>query len=62
MSRRQLDQHHSDSAPAVSVGLMPEDEARRLMAPLFEVDVMVSNEQMYVVSGFENETASLPLC
>ena len=53
MSRRQLDQHHSGSAHAVSVGLMPEDELRRLMAPLFEVDVMVSNEQMYVVSGFK---------
>ena len=51
MSRKQLDRHHSGSAHAVSVGLMSEQELAGLMAPLFKVDVMISNEQLYVVSG-----------
>lgn len=52
MSRRQLDSHHAGPARKVSNGLMHEDELAKLFAAFFEVDVKISNEQMYVVSGY----------
>lgn len=51
MSRKRIDAHHSGSARAVSVGLMPETELSALFAPYFDVDAVVSNEEMYLVSG-----------
>ena len=51
MSRKQLDAHHSGPAHKVSNGLMHEDELAKLFDAFFEVDVKISNERMYVVSG-----------
>ncbi len=51
MSRKQLDSHHSGPARKVSMGLMHEDDLAKLFEAFFEVDVKVSNDQMYVVSG-----------
>lgn len=51
MSRRQLDSHHSGSARKVSMGLMHENELEKLCSAFFEVDVKISNHQMYIVSG-----------
>ena len=51
MSRKQLDSHHSGPASKVSMGLMHEDELAKLFEAFFEVDVKISNDQMYVVSG-----------
>lgn len=51
MSRKQLDSHHSGPARKVSMGLMHEDELAKLFEAFFDVDVKVSNDQMYVVSG-----------
>ena len=51
MSRKQLDSHHAGAAKKVSMGLMHEDDLAKLFAGFFEVDVKVSNERMYVVSG-----------
>ncbi len=51
MSRKQLDSHHAGPARKVSMGLMHEDELAKLFAAFFEVDVKLSNDQMYVVSG-----------
>jgi len=51
MSRKQLDSHHSGAAKKVSMGLMHEDDLEKLFEGFFEVDVKVSNDQMYVVSG-----------
>ena len=51
MSRKQLDSHHSGPAKKVSMGLMHEDDLAKLFEAFFEVDVKVSNDQMYVVSG-----------
>lgn len=51
MSRKQLDSHHSGAAKKVSMGLMHEDELAKLFETFFEVDVKISNEKMYVVSG-----------
>lgn len=55
MSRKQLDSHHAGQARKVSNGLMHEDELAKLFAAFFEVDVKISNEKMYVVSGYKRE-------
>ena len=51
MSRKQLDSHHSGPARKVSMGLMHEEDLARLFDAFFDVDVKLSNDQMYVVSG-----------
>ena len=51
MSRKQIDRHHSGSAHHVSMGLMHEDELKKLMQPYFDVDVVISDDEMYQVSG-----------
>lgn len=51
MSRKQLDSHHAGAARKVSMGLMHEDDLAKLFEGFFEVDVKISNDQMYVVSG-----------
>lgn len=53
MSRQMIDRHHSDSAAAVSLGLMGERELAALFTPYFDVDVVVSNERMYQVCGIK---------
>ncbi len=53
MSRKQLDSHHAGPAQKVSNGLMHEDELAKLFDAFFEVDVKISNERMYVVSGYK---------
>lgn len=52
MSRKQLDSHHAGPAAKVSNGLMSEDDLARLFGAFFEVDVKISNDRMYVVSGY----------
>lgn len=51
MSRKQLDHHHSGAANRVSVGLMHENELKALFEPYFNVDVVISDNEMYQVSG-----------
>ena len=51
MSRAQLDHHHSGSAHPVSNGLMHEDDLAAIFAPYYDVDVKISNDKMYQVSG-----------
>lgn len=51
MSRKQLDSHHAGPARSVSKGLMHEDALEKLFSGFFDVDVKISNEKMYVVSG-----------
>ncbi len=51
MSKKQLDSHHSGPARKVSVGLMSEDDLEKLFQGFFNVDVKISNEKMYIVSG-----------
>ena len=53
MSRKQLDSHHAGPARKVSNGLMHEDELAKLFSAFFEVDVKISDENMYVVSGYK---------
>ena len=51
MSRKQIDSHHSGAAHHVSMGLMHEDELKKLMEPYFDVDIVISDDKMYEVSG-----------
>ena len=52
MSRAMIDSHHhSVSAHRVTNGLMHEEELKKLFEPYFEVDIIISDDEMYQVSG-----------
>lgn len=51
MSRTAIDGHHSGPARPVSIGLLHEEDLRSLLAPYFDVDVCVSDRQMYQIAG-----------
>lgn len=51
MSREKLVQHHAGSASRVSIDLLEAHELAKLFAPWFDVNVMVSNHEMYQVCG-----------
>ena len=50
MSRAALIKHH-ERASRVSIDLLEENALAELMQPWFDVDVIISNDQMYQVSG-----------
>ena len=50
-SREVIDNHHSGAASKVSMGLMHAESLKQLFAPYFDVDIMISNQEMYQVSG-----------
>ena len=52
-SREQIDNHHSGAASKVSNGLMYADELKMLFEPFFDVDILISNQEMYQVSGIK---------
>lgn len=51
MSRAALTSHHSGRASRVSIDLMPEWELAELFSQWFQVDVVISTDRMYQVSG-----------
>lgn len=51
MSRAAIERHHSGVASKVSVGLMHEEELKKLFEPFFEVDTVISTDAMYQVAG-----------
>ena len=51
MSRAQVNDHHKGSANQVSNGLMPAEELSRLFAPYYSVELVISNDEMYQVTG-----------
>jgi demethylmenaquinone methyltransferase/2-methoxy-6-polyprenyl-1,4-benzoquinol methylase len=53
MSRDDINDHHSDKASEVSLGLMSETELSDLMEPYLHVDTAISNDEMYIVSGWK---------
>ena len=55
MSREAIDGHHSGSASKVSNGLMTADSLKKLFDPYFDVEIMISNRQMYQVSGVKRD-------
>ena len=54
-SREAIDGHHSGAASKVSNGLMAADSLKKLFDPHFEVEIMISNRQMYQVSGVKRD-------
>ena len=50
-SRETIDNHHKGSASKVSNGLMTADSLKKLFDPLVQVEVVISNDRMYQVSG-----------
>ena len=55
MSREALTAHHSGRASNVSIDLIHERELAALFAPWFEVDVVISTDRMYQVSGVRRD-------
>lgn len=54
MSRAKLDEHHDGKASEVSLHLLSAEELSAIMLQYFDVDVMISDDEMYVVSGVKN--------
>lgn len=54
-SREAIDGHHQGSASAVSNGLMSAESLKALFAPWLQVEVVISNDRMYQVSGVKRE-------
>lgn len=51
MSRKDLMKHHMGAAKKVSLELPDEKEMATLLEPYFDVDVVISNDEMYQVVG-----------
>ncbi len=51
MSRDRINAHHRGGASHMSNGLPPAEDMAALLAPFLAVDRMVSDEDMYLVSG-----------
>ena len=58
MSRAEIDNHHSGSASKVSNGLMAADQLKKLFDAHFDVEIMISNDRMYQVSGVKRDLLS----
>lgn len=50
-SREMINAHHEGTAHHVSNGLMSAEELKMLFEPWFDVDVVISNNEMYQVAG-----------
>ncbi len=55
MSRAALQDHHAGRAADVSIDLLHEKQLAALFERFFDVDVIISNDQMYQVSGIRRE-------
>ena len=55
MSRAALSNHHAGRAANVSIDLLHEEDLKALFEPYFQVDVVVSDDEMYQVSGVRRE-------
>ena len=54
-SREAIDDHHSGAASKVSNGLMDAQSLKRIFDARFDVEVVISNRQMYQVSGVKRD-------
>lgn len=54
-SREAIDGHHQGAASKVSNGLMAADSLKKLFDPHVQVEVMISNDRMYQVSGVKRD-------
>ena len=55
MSREAIDGHHKGSASKVSNGLMTAENLKRIFDAHFQVEVVISNDHMYQVSGVKRD-------
>ena len=55
MSREAIDGHHSGAASKVSNGLMSADSLKKIFDAHFQVEVVISNDHMYQVSGVKRD-------
>ena len=55
MSREAIDGHHSGEASKVSNGLMSAENLKRIFDAHFDVEVVISNNHMYQVSGVKRD-------
>ncbi len=55
MSREAIDGHHSGAASKVSNGLMSAENLKRIFDAHFNVEVVISNDHMYQVSGVKRD-------
>lgn len=55
MSREQINAHHQGAARHVSQGLVSAEELKQLFEPYFSVDVVISDSEMYQVSGIKRQ-------
>ena len=53
MSVKEIEKCHSGSAKDISLSLPAAEKTAEIMAPYVDVDVIISNEQMYMVSGLK---------
>lgn len=53
MSRESLIKHHSGSAKSISTILPEPDKLAEIMNPFFDVDIRISTDEMYIVSGIK---------
>ena len=51
LSEKELEECHSGSAKNISVPLVKKEVLAEIMTPWFEVDVLISDDRMYMVSG-----------
>lgn len=57
MSRAALTNHHAGRASEVSIDLIHEDQLADMFSPWFDVDIVISNDEMYQVSGIRRENS-----
>lgn len=51
MSREDIDKCHKGITNSISVGLMHENELKKLMSEFLQVDTVISDDHKYIVSG-----------
>ena len=54
-SREAIDNHHQGAASKVSNGLMSADSLKKLFEPHLQVEIVISNDRMYQVSGVKRQ-------
>ncbi len=55
MSEKELEKCHSTAAKDVSLPLPSKEKLSDMMAEIFDVDVMISDEEKYIVSGLKKQ-------
>ena len=54
-SRETIDRHHEGHASKVSLGLIQAEELKALLSPYIDVEVCISDDEMYQLSGVKHK-------